>query len=355
MGRGLLQGSLKVFRIYQILFFVLTMPQPTIAVIGAGHWGKNLIRNLYELGALHTICTRDKAALHELLKHYQGVVGAVSINHVVRNEDITAVCIATPAHTHCELAQTAIEAGKDVFVEKPLCLSVEDGQKLVELAQRNDRILMVGHQLWYHPAVIKLQKMISNGELGNLIYISSSRLSFGRFRHHENVLWSFAPHDISTILGLVGEMPVSIQAHGGGHTHSSDIDTATLLLDFPGGAKAHIHVSRMHPGKEQRLTVTGEKQTVIFDDMAPWPMKLAGYPYTVNNAGVTINGDLQQPYPIPLESCEPLKAECEHFLHCIKTRSRPKTDGTEALRVIRVLMPAWANIDKMSGCSTWRR
>jgi UDP-2-acetamido-3-amino-2,3-dideoxy-glucuronate N-acetyltransferase len=355
MGRGLLQGSLKVFRIYQILFFVLTMVQPAIAVIGAGHWGKNLIRNLYELGALHTICTRDKAALHELLKHYQGVVGAVSINHVVRNEDITAVCIATPAHTHCELAQTAIEAGKDVFVEKPLCLSVEDGQKLVELAQRNDRILMVGHQLWYHPAVIKLQKMISNGELGNLIYISSSRLSFGRFRHHENVLWSFAPHDISTILGLVGEMPVSIQAHGGGHTHSSDIDTATLLLDFPGGAKAHIHVSRMHPGKEQRLTVTGEKQTVIFDDMAPWPMKLAGYPYTVNNAGVTINGDLQQPYPIPLESCEPLKAECEHFLHCIKTRSRPKTDGTEALRVIRVLMPAWANIDKMSGCSTWRR
>jgi UDP-2-acetamido-3-amino-2,3-dideoxy-glucuronate N-acetyltransferase len=352
MGRGLLQGSLKVFRIYQILFFVLTMVQPAIAVIGAGHWGKNLIRNLYELGALHTICTRDKAALHELLKHYQGVVGAVSINHVVRNEDITAVCIATPAHTHCELAQTAIEAGKDVFVEKPLCLSVEDGQKLVELAQRNDRILMVGHQLWYHPAVIKLQKMISNGELGNLIYISSSRLSFGRFRHHENVLWSFAPHDISTILGLVGEMPVSIQAHGGGHTHSSDIDTATLLLDFPGGAKAHIHVSRMHPGKEQRLTVTGEKQTVIFDDMAPWPMKLAGYPYTVNNAGVTINGDLQQPYPIPLESCEPLKTECEHFLHCIKTRSRPKTDGTEGLRVIRVLMLAWANINKMSGYPT---
>jgi UDP-2-acetamido-3-amino-2,3-dideoxy-glucuronate N-acetyltransferase len=355
MSRGLLQGTLKVSRIHHILFYALIMVQPTIAVIGAGHWGKNLIRNLYELGALHTICTRDKAALHELLKHYQGVVGAVSINHVVRNEDITAVCIATPAHTHCELAQTAIEAGKDVFVEKPLCLSVEDGQKLVELAQRNDRILMVGHQLWYHPAVIKLQKMISNGELGNLIYISSSRLSFGRFRHHENVLWSFAPHDISMILGLVGEMPVSIQAHGGGHTHSSDIDTATLLLDFPGGAKAHIHVSRMHPGKEQRLTVTGEKQTVIFDDMAPWPMKLAGYPYTVNNAGVTINGDLQQPYPIPLESCEPLKAECEHFLHCIKTRSRPKTDGTEALRVIRVLMPAWANIDKMSGCSTWRR
>jgi UDP-2-acetamido-3-amino-2,3-dideoxy-glucuronate N-acetyltransferase len=310
---------------------------PAIAVIGAGYWGKNIIRVLHELGALHTICTRNQATLHDLLAHYPGVAGTPSIDEVTRNEKISAVCIATPSHTHFNFAKRALEAGKDVLVEKPLCLSVKDGEHLVALAQQRGRILMVGHQLWYHPAVIKIHEMVAGGELGPLLYLASNRLNFGRFRGHEDVIWSIAPHDISLILGLVGNMPIFIKAHGHGHCNSMGTDSAALLLDFGSGSKAHVFVSRLHPFKEQRLVVVGEKQMAVFDDTAPWPEKLAKFSYTLNISEEIPNADLQQAEPIPLTPQEPLKAECEHFIHCIKTRSTPKTDGNEALRVVQVL------------------
>jgi UDP-2-acetamido-3-amino-2,3-dideoxy-glucuronate N-acetyltransferase len=309
---------------------------PAIAVIGAGYWGKNIIRVLHELGALHTICTRNQATLHDLLAHYPGVAGTQSIDEVTRNEKISAVCIATPSHTHFNFAKRALEAGKDVLVEKPLCLSAKDGEHLVALAQQRARILMVGHQLWYHPAVIRLKAMITNGELGRISYLYSNRLNFKNDRREEDVLWSYAPHDVSLILGMVEETPEAFQAHGSSCSPDCKVtDTALLALDFSSGVKAHIFVSRFHHIKEQKLVVTGDRQTVVFDDTAPWAGKLISYCVSKRNAAAPMTKTAGT--PIAVEPYEPLRGECEHFLHCIKTRTTPATSGDEGLRVIRLL------------------
>jgi UDP-2-acetamido-3-amino-2,3-dideoxy-glucuronate N-acetyltransferase len=311
--------------------------QRGIAVVGSGCWGTNLIRIFAELGALHTICTRRKTNLHSFYERYKGVTMAESIDEVVPCTHIFAVCIATPSHTHFEIAKKALQAGKDVLVEKPMCLSEKDAEELVNLSERHERILMVGHQLMYHPAVVRLQKMIAQDELGRLIYISSSRLNFGTFRHEENVLWSFAPHDVSMILGLVKENPISIMANAASNFHSKNSDIATLLLDFPSGTKARICVSRLHPFKEQRLVVTGQELMVIFDDMAPWHKKLTRYSNSICWNNTIPTGVKPDATPIVIEPYEPLKAECEHFLRCVKTRIKPLTDAEEGLRVVRVI------------------
>jgi UDP-2-acetamido-3-amino-2,3-dideoxy-glucuronate N-acetyltransferase len=250
--------------------------------------------------------------------------------------ETAGVAIATPAETHGELVQQALLAGKDVFVEKPLCLSVEEGQKLVTLACERQRVLMVGHVLWYHPAVLRLRDLVETGELGRIRYIYSNRLNLGRFRREENILWSFAPHDVSVILGLIGEMPDVIEAHGGNYLHDQIADVTVSLLSFPSGVKAHIFVSWLHPFKEQKLVVIGDRQMAVFDDMER-DNKLLLYPHVIswkNHAPIANKAEAR---PVAFELGEPLQAECLHFLECIQTRQTPRTSGQEGLRVLTVL------------------
>jgi len=208
-------------------------PFPQVAVVGSGYWGKNLVRNYHDLHALAAICDSDADKLRLLGEHYPGYRRLTTFQGVLTDETIQAIAIATPAQTHGALARKALLAGKDVFVEKPLCHSEEEGRSLVALARQQNRILMVGHLLWYHPAVLKLKELIDSGELGRVQYIYSSRLNLGKIRREENILWSFAPHDLSVILGLVGEMPDSVLAQGGNYLHQQIADTTVTLLSFP--------------------------------------------------------------------------------------------------------------------------
>ena len=180
-----------------------------IAVAGCGYWGKNLVRNFNELGVINTICDADKDALKEVSTLYPEANTETDYTKVLGNTDIQGVVISTPAARHYEMAKQAILAGKDVFVEKPLALDVAEGNELVELAEKNGRVLLSGHLMEYHPAITRLSEMVKKGELGEIQYIYSNRLNLGRFRTEEDIMWSFAPHDISVILRLTGEvMPV---------------------------------------------------------------------------------------------------------------------------------------------------
>ncbi|MBI2877028.1 MAG: Gfo/Idh/MocA family oxidoreductase, partial [Candidatus Tectomicrobia bacterium] len=190
-----------------------------MACIGAGYWGKNLVRNFHALGALAWICEASPERRAELSTQYPDARLTDSLAPILADPEVAGVAIATPAETHGELVRRALLAGKDVFVEKPLCLSIAEGQELVSLAAQRGRVLMVGHLLWYHPAILKLQELIEAGELGRIQYIYSNRLNLGKIRREENILWSFAPHDVSVILGLVGEMPEEIDAQGGNYLH----------------------------------------------------------------------------------------------------------------------------------------
>lgn len=309
---------------------------PFVAVIGSGYWGKNLVRNFANLGALSTICDSQAETLYALREQHPQTRTATSYVEVLRDEAIQAVAIATPAETHRDLVREALLAGKDVFVEKPLCLSVDQGRTLVDLARDRGRILMVGHLLWYHPAVLRLKNLIDTGELGRIQYIYSNRLNLGKIRREENILWSFAPHDISVILGLLGETPNAITAQGGNYLHEQIADTTVTLLSFPSGVKAHIFVSWLHPFKEQKLIVVGDRKMAVFDDMEKKD-KLLLYPHSIDwkdNVPVANKADAQ---PVELDQGEPLSAECRHFLGCVATRTRPRTDGEEGLRVLSVL------------------
>jgi UDP-2-acetamido-3-amino-2,3-dideoxy-glucuronate N-acetyltransferase len=309
---------------------------PSVAVIGSGYWGKNLVRNFHDLRALSLICDSDEGKLAALREQYPNCRTTVSFADILRDRDIQAVAIATPAETHANLVRDALEAGKDVFVEKPLCLSVTTGATLVALARERGRILMVGHLLWYHPALLKLKELVDAGELGRIEYIYSTRLNIGKIRREENILWSFAPHDISVILGLLGEMPDAVWAQGGNYLHPRIADVTVSLLSFPSGVKSHIFVSWLHPFKEQKLVVVGDRQMAAFDDVASQD-KLLLYPHSVMWRNGLPVANRAEARPVPCEAGEPLRTECLHFLECIQTRNRPRTDGVEGLRVLTVL------------------
>jgi UDP-2-acetamido-3-amino-2,3-dideoxy-glucuronate N-acetyltransferase len=259
---------------------------------------------------------------------------------------VEGVAIATPAVAHADMIREALLAGKDVYVEKPLCLSERDGQEITTLARDRNRILMVGHLLWHHPAVLRLKDLITSGELGRIQYIYSNRLNLGKLRREENVLWSFAPHDVSVILGLLDEMPESIQAQGGNYLHQRIADTTVSLLNFASGVRAHIFVSWLHPFKEQKLVVVGDQKMAVFDDTAPWGEKLLLYPHRVKwsgNVPVASKADAER---VEVTEEEPLRAECQHFLECMHTRSTPRTDGEEGLRVLKVLNACQEALEK---------
>ena len=308
---------------------------PRVAVVGCGYWGKNLVRNHYELGSLQAICDVDTARLQELAKTYP-VSATRSIDDVLGDAGIQGVVIAAPAAQHYELTRKALLAGKDVFVEKPLALRVEEGQELVNLACKHERILMVGHILEYHPAVVELKRMIRSGELGKVQYIYSSRLNLGKLRTEENILWSFAPHDISAILFLLDEEPVSVAAHGAGYLNPGITDITLTACEFASGVRAHIFVSWLHPFKEQKLVIVGDRQMAVFDDTEA-ERKLVIYPHRIDWIDRVPVARKAEGHVVALDGEEPLRLECQHFLACIRDRKKPRTDGESALRVLRIL------------------
>jgi UDP-2-acetamido-3-amino-2,3-dideoxy-glucuronate N-acetyltransferase len=307
-----------------------------IACIGAGYWGKNLIRNFNELGVLSWICESSPERLTQFAAEYPSMRYTDSFDEILADCEVAGVAIATPAETHGRFVRRALLAGKDVFVEKPLCLTVEEGKDLVALASEKHRVLMVGHLLWYHPAVLKLKELVDAGELGRIQYIYSNRLNLGKIRREENILWSFAPHDVSLILGLAGEMPDAIHAQGGNYLHDRIADVTVSLLSFPSGIRAHVFVSWLHPFKEQKLIIVGTRKMAVFNDIEKKD-KLVLYPHSIewkNHLPVPNWAEFQ---PVEFDWVEPLRAECAHFVECITQRTTPRTDGTEALRVLTVL------------------
>lgn len=316
-----------------------------VAVVGAGYWGKNLVRNFHAIGALDAICDSNRELLDALNRDYAPRKVVTAYSEILGDRSIKAVAIATPAETHADLVREALLAGKDVFVEKPLCLDVGIGRELVELARTEQRILMVGHLLWYHPAVLKLKELIRTGELGRIQYVYSNRLNLGKIRREENILWSFAPHDLSVILGLLGEMPDSVRAQGGNYLHQNIADVTISMLSFPSGVKAHIFVSWLHPFKEQKLVIVGDRKMAVFDDMEKKD-KLLLYPHSIDWKNQVPVANKADACPVELEASEPLRGECEHFLDCVAARRQPRTDGEEGLRVLSVLQRCQDALEK---------
>ena len=318
-----------------------------VAVIGSGYWGKNLVRNFHALGALAMVCDKNEAILGAFAEQYPGLETCMALADVLSHDAVDGVVIATPAETHYALAREVLLAGKHLFVEKPLVLDEREGRELIALAEEKKRILMVGHLLHYHPAFLRLKELAASGALGKINYIYSHRLNLGKIRREENILWSFAPHDISMILSLAGEMPEQVMAIGGNYLHKKIADVTTTHLNFPSGLKAHVFVSWLHPFKEQKLVVVGEKKMAVFDDTLPWAEKLALYPHEIRwekNVPVPAKA---APEPVLLPESEPLRLECEHFLDCMATGRTPTTDGREGLRVLEVLNASQACLD---GC-----
>lgn len=306
-----------------------------IAVIGSGYWGRNLVRNFHQLGALHTVCDPNPRVEDEVRDKYPQVKFRRDYQEVLADAQVDAVVLATPAVTHFEMARLAMEVGKDVYVEKPLALKVEEGAELARMAERLGRILMVGHILQYHPAVLRLKELIRGGVLGRLEYIYSNRLNMGKIRTEENILWSFAPHDISVVLSLLDEQPVRVTCDGGEYLNRGVEDVTLTQLTFSSGVRAHIFVSWLHPFKEQRLVVVGSEKMAVFDDTAA--DKLVLYPHRVEWKDRVPNAVKAVGMPVALEDVEPLNCECRHFLECLEQRKSPKTDVREGVRVLKVL------------------
>lgn len=308
-------------------------------MLGLGYWGKNILRNLYELGVLHTACDASRDILLERQEKFPDARYTTDFDEVISNPEISAVAIATPAVTHYELVRKCLDAGKDVFIEKPLALTVKEGEELLRLAESEGRILMIGHILYYHPAVIKLKEMIKQGVLGKVQYIYSNRLNIGKLRTEENILWSFAPHDISIILMLMEEEPLEVTASGGAYLSKGVYDTMMTTMKFRNNVSGHIFVSWLHPFKEQKLVVVGSSGMAVFDDVSK--EKLFLYPHKIEwKEGKIPVAQKAEFTVIPFEPAEPLKEELKHFVECVRDRRRPRTDGEEGLRVLRVLETA---------------
>jgi predicted dehydrogenase len=323
-----------------------------IAVVGTGDWGANLVRNFATLpGArLNALCDSDPKRLSAAAAKYPEARAVENVERLLEVPDVQAVVVAASAISHYPVAKTLLEAGKDVFVEKPLTLEVKHAEELVQLARRRGRILMVGHLLLFHPGVRYLKAMVERGELGDLYYLYSQRVNLGKVRRDENALWSFAPHDLSVILHLLDEEPIDVVARGSAFLQGKVEDVVFVDLRFAGGRMAHVHVSWLDPHKLRKFTVVGSQKMVVFDDMEA-SEKIRIYDKGVDRAGQVVpysdaltvrSGDILIPR-ISLQ--EPLRIECQHFVDCVRDRKNPLTDGADGLRVVRVLAAAQASLD----------
>lgn len=309
-----------------------------IAVLGCGNWGKNHIRVLYELGVLHSISDPHSPQAEHYSRLYS--VPVCSLDEILKDTNVQGVVIATPAHTHFELAQHCLAAGKSVLVEKPLTLSLEDAYALEAQAKEANLCLMVGHLLHYHSAFIKIKALKKEGVLGKIQAIYSNRVNLGKFQTEKDIWWSYAPHDVSMILALIDDMPIEVLAREAKYLKHTTSDIVHAHLTFPKGEQAHIFVSWLHPYKEQKLTLVCEKMMLIFDDSQPWDSKLQAYPYPEQWTDGLPSPCQSQVENLALEPSEPLKAQALHFLECITNKTTPITDAQEAIRVQQVLLAA---------------
>ena len=314
-----------------------------IAVIGAGYWGKNLVRVFSQLGVLRWVCDSSQEALKVFSAEYRVQTNSL-VDEVIKDPEVKAVVIATPAATHHQIAKEALLHRKDVFVEKPLSLTVKEGAELVELAEKKGLILMVGHILNYHPAILKLKELITSGALGKIQYLYSNRLNFGKIRSEENILWSFAPHDISVILALLGEEPNKISSTGATYLQPGIFDLTLTHLSFQSGVQAHIFVSWLHPYKEQKLVVVGSEKMALFDDTTREKLFLYGHRVAWKDRIPTAQKAETEVVAVGTE--EPLLAEARHFLECVEKRERPRTDGREGLKVLKILAESQESLER---------
>jgi UDP-2-acetamido-3-amino-2,3-dideoxy-glucuronate N-acetyltransferase len=309
-----------------------------IAVVGCGHWGKNLVRNFSELGALCSISDPNSEIAEQYVSQYN--VKKCSFTEIINDPTIKGVVLAVPAHLHASMAIEAMNKNKHVFVEKPLAMNEVEAEAMIATAKKNKVQLMVGHLLQYHPIFKMIREYVKEGKVGEINYIYSNRLSFGKVRTEEDVIWSFAPHDISMILSLTGQEPEYVSSNAISILQKNIADTATIHLQFKSGLQSHISVSWLHPYKEHKLVVVGKFAMLVFDDTKLWHEKLAIYPYEVVSSKNLINLQNSNVQYIKVMEEEPLKNECQHFIDVVEKNIRPLTDGVEGLRVLKVLSAA---------------
>ena len=306
-----------------------------ISVVGCGYWGKNLVRNFSDLGALYSVSDVNIETAKNYANQYK--VKSLTFDETINNKDIEGVVLTVPAKLHASMAIDAMNKGKHVFVEKPLALNETDAKLMIETSKKNNVKLMVGHLLHYHPIFKEIKKMVEKGQIGKLEYIQSSRLSFGRYRSEEDIIWSFAPHDISMILALANEKPNIIKCNSKSIIKENHPDIANIFMEFPSGLKSNISVSWINPNKEVKLVVTGSLAMLIFDDTKPWDEKLSLYSYDIKRTDNLTNVNKSSLKFVEVLEEEPLKNECKHFLELVNSDIQPLTDGYEGLEVTKIL------------------
>jgi UDP-2-acetamido-3-amino-2,3-dideoxy-glucuronate N-acetyltransferase len=309
-----------------------------IAVVGCGHWGKNLVRNFSDLGSLFAVCDPNTKVAQQHADQYS--VKNFSFSEILHDPSIEGVVLAVPAPLHASMGIEVMNAGKHVYVEKPLAMNNYEAKNMIASAEKNGVQLMVGHLLQYHPVFIALRTLVESGEMGTLQYIYSNRLSFGKIRSEEDVIWSFAPHDISMILSLAGQEPETIRTESTSILQPDIADSAIVHMEFNSGLKAHVSVSWLHPYKEQKLVVVGKKAMALFDDTKPWGEKLALYRHVVQSSESLPSLEKAEVEYVEVLQSEPLKNECQHFMNVVSGDIMPLTNGKEGLGVLNVLSAA---------------
>ena len=303
-----------------------------IALIGCGNWGKNIARNLYQMGSLTCIYDSNIKLSEKLSYDYS--LPTLELNKIFKDHNINAIVIASPAMTHKDIAIEALNNDKDVFIEKPFCLSLTDAQKLSELAKNKNRILMVGHLLNYHNAFIKMKELIKNGKIGVPQNIRANRLALGAIRSEESVIYDLSAHDISMILSIVKELPIDVNVQSIHHHDNVGPDAVSIKLSFSKGLTALINSDWMSPYKEHKFSIIVTKGSLIFDDTKTWSEKLLYNPSIVTSKNSIINAPIEK---IEIQENEPLKSELKEFIDCIYSRKSPLTDHQEAVKVQTVM------------------
>ena len=328
-----------------------------IAIVGYGYWGPNLARNFAETegASLAMVCDADPRRIALAQKRFPALVCAADFDEVLRNPGVNAVAIATPVHTHYELAKRAIKSGKHVLVEKPLTSRVDQAEELVALAEKNGVVLMVDHVFIYSPPVLKMKEMVAQGRLGKLFFIDSVRINLGLFQHDVNVVWDLAPHDLSIVDYLVDRLPVSLSAYGAMHANHDIEDVAYLNLDYGDGLIANFHVNWLSPVKVRQMIIGGSERSLIYNDLDV-NEKIKVFD-SVIEIGADVeerrkalisyrNGDVWSPN---ISTGEPLSRMTDHFVKCIKTGQQPISDGKAGLRIVKILDAAQRSIKSPSG------
>ena len=309
------------------------MVQQRIAVIGCGMWGRNIVRNFYSLNVLDTVCDIDDENLKKVREQYPGVKTTKDFNEVINSKEITAVAVVTPSHTHFKLVKAMLEAGKNLYVEKPISTVAQEARDLSELAHQKGLVLMVGHLLLYHPAVNRLKMLIEDGVLGEIVYAQSDRLNVNFHKNDRSVMWDLAPHDVSMISYVTGKTPLRVISAIGCSSDRTDImDITHIGIQFEDGVIGHISDSWITPKKHVTLLVRGTKATAILDDTVP-ENKLVVYDNFEQNTTQHITT------PDVLE-IEPLKLECQHFISCCETGKKARSDGDNGFMVTQILEEA---------------